>query len=139
MEREVENVKAGLIEEIAYHLEEIDKLSNGSQEQQRMVQDLNGLVAALNQLNQSEYERLDKEGRRKLDDKKNQALYELELKKSELSWKRVTFEMAKIIVPTIISIGAYDYFQKRVLEFEENGRINSTAGRELHLPKFLKW
>ena len=139
MEREVDNVRAGLIEEIAYHLEEIDKLSSGSQEQERMVSDLTKLVDSLNKLNQTEYERLDKESRVKLDKAKNRALYELELKKSELGWQRVTFELAKILIPAAISVGSYAYFQGRVLEFEENGRINSTAGRELHLPKFLKW
>lgn len=138
MDREVENVKAGLVEEIAYHLEQIDLLSNGSQEQQRMVDDLSKLVDSLNKLNQTEYDKLDKDGRRKIDAMKNQALYELEQKKSELSWQRVIFEMAKIMVPTIISIGAYEHFQRRILEFEENGRINSTAGRELHLPRFFK-
>lgn len=138
MDREVENVKAGLIEEIAYHLEAIDLLSNGSQEQQRMVDDLTKLVDSLNKLNQTEYDKLDKDGRRKIDAMKNQALYELEQKKSELSWQRVTFEMAKIMVPTIISIGAYEHFQRRILEFEETGRITSTAGRELHLPRFFK-
>lgn len=138
MDREVDNVKAGLIEEIAYHLEEIDNLANGSQEQQRMVDDLTKLVDSLNKLNQTEYEKLDKDGRRKIDTMKNQALYELEQKKSELSWQRVTFEMAKIMIPTIISIGAYEHFQRRILEFEETGRITSTAGRELHLPRFFK-
>lgn len=138
MDREVDNVKAGLIEEIAYHLEEIDNLTNGSQEQQRMIDDLTKLVDSLNKLNQTEYEKLDKDGRRKIDTMKNQALYELEQKKSELSWQRVTFEMAKVIVPTVISIGAYEHFQRRILEFEETGRITSTAGRELHLPRFFK-
>lgn len=138
MVNEIDNVKAGLVEEIAYHLEEIDKLSNGSQEQQRMVDDLQKLVDSLNKLNQADYDAYDKQERREIDRLKNQALYDLEKKKSELSWQRVTFEMAKIIVPTVISIGAYEHFQRRILEFEETGRINSTAGRELHLPRFFK-
>ncbi len=134
----IDSVRADLMEEITRHLVEIENLPSGSQEQQRMVDNLQKLVNSLNQINQTEYDGYDKQERREIDKLKNQALYELERKKSEMSWQRVTFEMAKIIVPTIISIGAYEHFQKRILEFEETGRITSTAGRELHLPRFFK-
>lgn len=47
-------------------------------------------------------------------------------------------EWAKVLVPVIIPIIAYDIFQRRVLKFEEDGSICSSAGRQLHLPKFFK-
>lgn len=138
MEEDVMSLKEGLLEEVAYHLEEIDKLANGSKEQQVMVQDLKLLVDALNTMNQAELNAMNESERREIERIKNEKLYELEKEKSKLGWSRVAFEMAKVMLPTIVSIAAYEHFQKRILEFEENGRINSTAGRELHLPKFWK-
>lgn len=137
MDKEMDNVKAGLVEEIAYHLEQIDLLSNGSEEQEKMVSDLAKLVDALNKINQTEYNALDQLERRNLDKWKNEMLYELEQEKNRLRWDRVSFELSKILVPALISVFSYKYFQGRVLDFEENGRITSTAGRELHLPKFI--
>lgn len=137
MEEQVE-LKDALLEEVAYHLEEIDKLGNGSKEQQAMVQDLKLLVDALNVINQNELNALNEAERREIERMKNENLYELEKQKAGLGWQRVTFEMAKIIVPSIISIAAYDWFQRRIIDFEENGRLTTTASRELHLPKFMK-
>ena len=47
-------------------------------------------------------------------------------------------EWAKVIIPVVVPIFAYDIFQKRVLKFEEDGSICSSAGRQLHLPRFFK-
>lgn len=137
MEENIE-LKDALLEEIAYHLAEIDGLANGSKEQQAMVQDLKMLVDSLNAINQTELNALNESERREIERIKNENLYKLEQEKAKLSWQRTTFEMAKIIVPSIISIAAYDYFQRRIIDFEENGRLTTTASRELHLPKFMK-
>lgn len=66
--------------------------------------------------------------------------YEMELEGQKLkpSWKKMLIEALKIVGPTIITMIGYDVFQRRVLYFEEHGRIASTAGRELHLPNFMK-
>lgn len=138
MEEQQMELKDALLEEVAYHLEEIDKLGNGSKEQQAMVQDLKLLVDALNVINQNELNALNESERREIERIKNENLYELEKQKAGLGWQRVTFEMAKILIPSIISIAAYDYFQRRIIDFEENGRLTTTASRELHLPKFMK-
>lgn len=63
---------------------------------------------------------------------------EVEKLKKKESFSRMMIESAKIIVPTLVPIIAYNIFQKRVMKYEETGRIVSTAGRELHLPKFMK-
>lgn len=138
MDEDVVSLKEGLLEEVAYHLEQIDLLANGSKEQQAMVQDLKLLVDALNTMNQAELNAMNESERREIERIKNEKLYELEKEKSKLGWSRVAFEMTKVLLPTVVSIAAYEHFQRRILEFEENGRINSTAGRELHLPKFWK-
>lgn len=80
----------------------------------------------------------EKADRRESDEKKNQAMIELEEKKMQIPWWRTCLDMAKIVVPVVVPIMAYNIFQERVLKFEETGRITSTAGRDLHLPRFMK-
>lgn len=83
----------------------------------------------------------DKEDRRRLEREKNETMEKLEKEKQDLNWKKMAIEIGKIIVPAgmlLTQIAAYDKFQKRMFEFEENGRIVSSGGRELHLPKFWK-
>ena len=138
MEEDVVSLREGLLEEVAYHLEQIDLLENGSKEQQAMVQDLKLLVDALNTMNQAELNAMNESERREIERIKNEKLYELEKEKSKLGWQRVTFEMAKVMLPIIVSIAAYEHFQNRIIDFETNGRLTSTAARELHLPKFWK-
>lgn len=62
----------------------------------------------------------------------------LEREKQKIGWKRVSFEMAKLAIPMIISAWVYDRAQKKVFDFEEHGRITSTPGRQLGLPRFFK-
>lgn len=79
----------------------------------------------------------DKECRRILEEMKNNDQAEIEREKLKISWKKILPEILKILGPTVLTLFGYNVFQKRVLYFEEHGRISSTAGRELHLPKFL--
>lgn len=65
-----------------------------------------------------------------------QTMIDVEKERNLITPARAVLDMAKIIVPACLTICAYSGFQKRVIDFEENGRITSTAGRELHLPKF---
>lgn len=81
----------------------------------------------------------DKQDRLKVEKEKNDDMTEMERNKQKLTWGKVGLELCKVLLPTCVSIAAYDVFQKRILKFEETGRIVSTAGRELHLPKFFKW
>lgn len=70
---------------------------------------------------------------------RNNANIKLEETKQKITWQRVTFEMAKVVVPLGISIIHYNRAQKKVFDFEEHGKITSTCGRDLHLPKiFMK-
>lgn len=84
------------------------------------------------------YDYHDKEERRRIEEKKNDASAEVEREKAKLTWGRVGLELGKVIAPILVSFAGYNVFQKRILKFEETGRITSTAGRELHLPKFFK-
>ena len=74
---------------------------------------------------------------RRIEEDKNRANLELEKEKQKVTWQRVAFEIGKIAVPLALTIIHYNGAQKRVFDFEEHGRITSTAGRELHLPKIF--
>ena len=115
----------------------LERLSN----EECAGEDLGDLCALLDRYtimekNFMDYE--DKENRTAVEKEKIAASIEVESKKNEMTKPRMALEIAKIIVPTVLPMIAYGIFQRRVLEFEETGRINSTAGRELHLPRFMK-
>lgn len=63
---------------------------------------------------------------------------DIERLKRKENASRIAIEVGKILIPTVVPIVAYNLFQKRILKFEETGRLSSTAARELHLPKFFK-
>lgn len=63
---------------------------------------------------------------------------EVERLRRKKSGAEIALEIGKIVVPVAVPIIAYNVFQKRMLKFEEVGHISSTAGRELHLPRFFK-
>lgn len=73
----------------------------------------------------------------KIEEERNKVLAGIELEKQRITWKKVGVEMAKAVVPLVISLVGYNIFQKRTLFFEEHGSICSFAGRELHLPKIF--
>lgn len=80
----------------------------------------------------------DKQERRRIEEERNKAMNEVEREKQKITLSKAGLEMAKVVVPLMISFVAYNVFQKRVMKFEETGRVTSTAGKELHLPRFMK-
>ena len=117
-------------------LKGIDKMDD--KQRNAAVTDIRALASALNEANSTELEAFDKQEKRRIDENKNQSLAEIEMAKTKFDWKKASLELVKIIGPSLISVYAYNLFQKRVLHFEEFGRIVSTAGRELHLPRIFK-
>lgn len=132
------DLREGLETEVQRQLKLINSVPKGSKEQAVITEDLTKLVGCIDRLNQTEYEFYDRQERREIDRKKNESMLELENKKSEIGFTRAAFELAKVIIPPVITLVAYDRFQKRIIKFEETGRLVSTAARELHLPKFLR-
>lgn len=132
------DLREGLETEVQRQLKLINSVPKGSKEQAVITEDLTKLVGCIDRLNQTEYEFYDRQERREIDRKKNESMLELENKKSEIGFTRAAFELAKVIIPPVITLVAYDHFQKRIIKFEETGRLVSTAARELHLPKFLR-
>ncbi len=121
------------------HLKKLNAITEiGGDESKKITENLTKLTELLITSDKDNYDYYDKQERRRIEEERNEAANETERNKQKLTWSRVAFEMAKVVVPVGISMIGYNIFQKRVLKFEETGRISSTAGRELHLPKFTK-
>ena len=120
------------------HLEELDSMNLEDENREEYYKETAGLVERLITADKDSNEAWDKQERRRIEEKRNNEANALEQDKQKLGWKKIGFEMAKVVVPVVISMVGYDIFQKRVMKYEETGRISSTAGRELHLPSFMK-
>lgn len=119
-------------------LENVNTFDTGTKEGKEALTKSIHLVELLIASDKDNAEYYDKKERRRIDEERNKAMNETERDKQRLTWSRVGLEMAKAIVPLVVSFIGYDVFQKRILKFEETGRLTSTASRELHLPRFLK-
>lgn len=123
---------------IAGDLETLGDLELGSDEHQKATTDLVKLIEKLNDVDRDNADYWDKQERRQIDKERNEMTAKLEQEKQKLDPARVSIEIAKIAVPVVVPLVAYNVYQKRVLKFEETGKLVSTAARELHLPRFLK-
>lgn len=110
----------------------------GTSERNKAVAETCELLDRFNVAEQAQMEYWDKEDRRRIEEKRNEMTAELDREKNSLTNVKLALEIAKIVIPVIVPMIGYGIFQKRMLKFEETGRVNSTAGRELHLPKFYK-
>lgn len=126
-----------LVEDCAVTFLKNAQYEGDSQKRGDLLADAGKLLDRLSDDKKLDIEAEDKECQRILEEMKNNDQTEIEREKLKISWKKMLPEMIKIFGPALLSFMAYDVFQKRVLYFEEHGRISSTAGRELHLPKFL--
>lgn len=119
-------------------LEQVEMLDPESKEGKEALTKSIHLVELLITTDKDNADYYDKKERRRIEEERNKAQNQTEREKQKLTWGRAAFEMAKVVVPMVGSLIGYNIFQKRVLKFEETGRITSTAGRELHLPRFTK-
>ena len=128
-----------LLEEAAQvQLRQVTKIDPETKEgKDRLVNSIH-LVELLINTDRDNAEYYDKQERRRIEEERNKAMKETERDKQKLTWGRVGLEMAKVVVRLVVSFAGYNVFQKRILKFEETGRLTSTASRELHLPKCFK-
>lgn len=103
-----------------------------------LTQDVIDLTKVLNEAAQIDAKERDMERQRDNEETRILEEADIEKKKIDPSWKRVAFEMAKAVVPLAISVVSYGVFQTKLMKYEEEGRIVSTAGRQLSLPRFWK-
>lgn len=128
-----------LLEEAAQvQLKQVGEINPETKEGKEHLDKSIRLVELLIDTDKNDCEYWDKQERRRIDEERNKAMNETERDKQRLTWGRVGLEMAKVVVPLFVSFAGYNVFQKRILKFEETGRLTSTASRELHLPRFMK-
>lgn len=118
--------------------EELTNLNVCGKDNEETLERVVHLVELLNEADKIDADRFDKSERRRIEEERNQTTERIERRKQELTIGRVCLEMAKIVVPTMISLIGYGVYQKRLFIFEKDNTIASMAGRELHLPKFMK-
>lgn len=106
-----------------------------------LVQDVIDMTKVLNEAAQIDAKERDMERQRENEETRILEEADIEKKKIDPSWKRVGFEMAKAVVPLVISIVGYGVLQERLFDYEsdpEGHFIHSSAGRQFSLPKFWK-
>lgn len=133
------DVTYDLLEKAAQaQLKQVEKFDCSTKEGKESVAKAVHLVELLVTADKDNADYFDKQERRRIEEERNIAANEVERDKQKLTWGRVAFEMTKVVVPLAIQIVAFSGLQKRMFKFEETGRISSTGGREMHLPRFWK-
>lgn len=127
-----------LEEAVQVQLQNVSRLEPGTKEGKEALARSNHLVELLIATDKDNADYYDKEEKRRIEEERNKAMIQTERDKQKITWGRAALEMSKVVVPTVLTMIGYNVFQKRVMKFEETGRITSTAGRDLHLPKFTK-
>lgn len=133
-----EEIRKQVEETTSTFLERAESWTCGTDSQKDAFNQAITLLGLLNEDDKINSEYFDKEQRRRIDEERNKEANQIERDKQNLTWGRVCLEMGKVVVPMALSLVGYNVFQKRVMKFEETGRVTSTAGRELHLPNFFK-
>ena len=125
-----EELRESLKEQIEKDLELLKKEQPGSEEHERLNKEIVSLTESVNKLNQTEMDSWDKQCRREADEKNKQQIYELEVQKSKVDWKRWGLDMVKVLVPGLIGWMFYTANQEKLLKYEEEGRVTSDTGRQ---------
>lgn len=113
--------------------------ASGTESYGKKVADAVQLIDRLLEADKNFDESVDKAERREIDRDRNEANAQIEIEKSSLSWKKVTFELVKVFGPVLASVVSFGVFQNRMLRFEETGRFTSSVSREMHLPNLLNF
>lgn len=67
----------------------------------------------------------DRDEKLRIEEKKNDAAAEIELKKQELSWKRIAFELAKVGIPVLGGVISLFAGLSMAYDVEKEGRVNT--------------
>lgn len=136
----VDQLEEALLQKYERLKQIIEQSEFGSEEHKAAERELNCLIDQMQTFHNTNCEYFAKDEDRKIKKEYNDDMAELEdqrIQQQKLTWKRVAFEIGKVVVPIIGSAVVYFKAQRNILKFEETGRITSTAGRELHLPKLF--
>lgn len=119
-------------------LKKVNYLDPGTKEYAECMRIICSFAEVMNTSEKDNLDYWDRTQRLELEKEKLEKTMKMEREKIKESRFRGWLDFAKGVTIAITGYFAYDWFQKRVIDFEEHGRITSTAGRELHLPKFFK-
>ena len=73
-----------------------------------------------------------------MEKEQKERMADLEEAKAKLDWKKVSFDLVKIMLPVVFQSIAFGIYQKRTIKFEEDGSLKSWSSKEMHFPKFWK-
>lgn len=119
-------------------LDEIGLWEMGTKEREQAVKEYCQIADSYQKLQSVNLEYCSQMERLKVEKDKTKETSEIERKKLEIPKWKVALDVAKVaIVP--LSWMAYGYYQKRILKFEETGRLTTTASKEFHLPNVFNW
>ena len=119
-------------------IEKAVSLPIGENARKQEIENATKIVEVLNAIDQTTHKSEDDQDRITLEQKRIQTTNEVELQKCKRKAGDYALEIFKVVVPIVITCAAYGVFQERLLVFEKDGRVVSTAGRELHLPNLFR-
>ena len=116
------NIKTLLREEIQNEIEQLKHMQAGTDEYKKTVDGIATLTKQLNELENSEFEREDKDANARFD-------ADLKIKQMKVDrrdrWVRYSIDVAGIVLPILVTI----WGTKASFKFEEEGTITTTMGR----------
>lgn len=122
-------------------IRQLGEMSQDDELRPGLVQDVIDMTKVLNEAAQIDAKERDMERQRENEETRILEEADIEKKKIDPSWKRVTFELSKAILPLVASMIGYGVLQARLFDYEsdpEGHFIHSSAGRQFSLPKFWK-
>lgn len=137
----MEQIREKLTDELISVLDAISEMAVGSKEHQTAVSTATTLVSAINEIDATSHENLDRQERRRIDEEKNCRLSDIEMAKTKMTWSKFLSESGKILLQTmptaLLWANTYMLCQDRMFEFEKEGRLLSDASRQLPLARLL--
>lgn len=126
-----------LEDQIQTEITRLQTLDDDPAKRSKAVQDIVKLVEKLTEAECASEKWYDNQERREIDKERNKTNAEIERRKLELDWKRMTLEIGKIVIPTFVPLIVWRKSFKEMITFEETGRFTSSVSRELHLPRIF--
>lgn len=127
---EKQNVSEMLNDEIADLFEALQELEAGTEEYNKVINDLNTLYRLRNDENKIEYEADENYNRRVMEDKASEREETVrEQQREDTKWDR-WIKIGLGVLGVVVPLGFYNSWYKRGYYFEENGAQMSTTFRE---------
>lgn len=138
MEEETVNLIDEVAEKLLISLEAVQNYAIGTPEREKALKEYCQIADTYQKMQSANLEYCSQQDRLEMEKERTKETVELEKKKMEIPKWKIALDVAKVaVIP--LSWLAYGCYQKRILKFEETGRLTSTASRELHLPNVFNW